>query len=115
MFLEHGPTPIPAAPRLVNMGRLSEQKGQRLLIQAAAALRARGLDFELVIVGDGPMRGELERLIDQFDLRGRVRITGFLETRGSSGSSRPRGPWFCPASPRGCRWYSWRRWPWVAR
>ena len=25
-------------------------------------------------------------------------------TRGSAASSRPRGPWCCPASPRGCRW-----------
>ena len=37
MFLEHGPSPIPAAPRLVNIGRITEQKGQATLIQAAAA------------------------------------------------------------------------------
>ena len=60
----------------------SEQKGQILLIEAAARLRDRGLDFELVIVGDGPMREEIERLIDQFDLQGRVRITGYLSNQG---------------------------------
>ena len=79
MFLEHGPSPIPAAPRLVNIGRITEQKGQAILVEAAAVLRDRGHDFELVIVGDGPMRGEIERLIDRLGLRGRVRITGFRE------------------------------------
>ena len=67
-FLEHGPAPVPAAPRLVSIGRIVEQKGQAILVQAAAALRDRGLDFELVIVGDGPMRSEIERLIDRLDL-----------------------------------------------
>jgi colanic acid/amylovoran biosynthesis glycosyltransferase len=82
MFLEHGAEPIPAAPRLVNIGRIVEQKGQAILVQAAAVLRDRGHDFELVIVGDGPMRGEIERLIDQFELRDRVRITGYMSNQG---------------------------------
>jgi glycosyltransferase involved in cell wall biosynthesis len=38
-------------------GRLSEQKGQRCLIEAAA-----GLDASVVIAGDGPLRNELEEL-----------------------------------------------------
>ena len=41
MFLEHGPAPIPAAPRLVSIGRIAEQKGQAILLQAAARVRAR--------------------------------------------------------------------------
>ena len=64
------------------MGRLAEQKGQLLLVEAAARLRDRCPDFELVIVGDGPMRDELERAIDRLDLRDRVRITGFLDNQG---------------------------------
>jgi len=82
MFLDHGPAPVPAAPRLVNIGRIVEQKGQAILIQAAAQLRDREIDFELVIVGDGPMRGEIERLIEELDLQGRVRITGYLSNQG---------------------------------
>ena len=57
-------SPVPERPRLVNVGRLSEQKGQLLLIQAAARLREEGLDFELVIVGDGPLRGQIEKLVE---------------------------------------------------
>jgi glycosyltransferase involved in cell wall biosynthesis len=81
-FLSAAATPVPERPRLVNVGRLCEQKGQLLLIEAAARLREQGLEFELVIVGDGPMRRQMERLIDQFDLRGRVWITGFLDNDG---------------------------------
>ena len=81
-FLEHGPAPIPVAPRLVNIGRIVEQKGQAILVQAAAVLRDRGLNFELVIVGDGPMRSEIERLIGELDLNSRVRIAGFMSDDG---------------------------------
>jgi glycosyltransferase involved in cell wall biosynthesis len=82
MFLEHGPSPVPLAPRLVSIGRIVEQKGQAILVQAAAELRDRGCDFELVLVGDGPMRPEIERLIEQLDLQDRVRITGYLSNQG---------------------------------
>lgn len=78
LFLERGPVPIPAAPRLVHIGRIVEQKGQAILIQAVARLLERGHDFELVMIGDGPMRGEIQRLIDRLGLRERVRITGYL-------------------------------------
>ena len=82
VFLATAGVPAPCRPRLVTVGRLAEQKGQLLLVEAAARLRDRGPDFELVIVGDGPMRDELERAIDRFGLRDRVRITGFLDNHG---------------------------------
>lgn len=80
-FLEQGPVPVPSAPRLVSIGRIVEQKGQAILIEAAARLRDRGYDFELVMVGDGPMRDEIENLIGEFDLRNRVRVTGYLSNQ----------------------------------
>jgi glycosyltransferase involved in cell wall biosynthesis len=73
--------PVPKQPRLVNVGRLAEQKGQLLLIEAAAQLRSRGIDFELVIVGDGPKRTDVERRISQLSLENQVRITGYLGNR----------------------------------
>jgi glycosyltransferase involved in cell wall biosynthesis len=82
MFLDHGPAPVPRASRLVNIGRIVEQKGQPILIQAAGRLRDRGFDFELVIVGDGPMRPEIDRLVEEMGLQGRVRITGYLSNQG---------------------------------
>ncbi len=66
------------APRLVCVGRLCEQKGQLLLIEAAHALASTGVDFELVLAGDGEMRGPVEALIARYGLQRQVRITGWI-------------------------------------
>src|SRR5882672_425777 len=80
-FHEDALTPPPAAPRLVCVGRLCEQKGQLLLVDAATRLVARGLRFELVLVGDGELRGAIEALIEKHALGKCVRITGWLGSR----------------------------------
>ena len=77
-FLEHELTPVPEARRLICVGRLAEQKGQLLLVEAAGRLAAEGLDFEIVLIGDGPMRPPIEELIARFGLEGRVRIAGWM-------------------------------------
>lgn len=69
---------IPQAPRLVCVGRLCEQKGQLLLLEAASRLAARSIAFELVLAGDGEMRGEIERLIAHHGLQQQVCITGWI-------------------------------------
>ncbi|HEY0267324.1 MAG TPA: glycosyltransferase family 4 protein, partial [Rhizomicrobium sp.] len=65
------------ANRLVCVGRLCEQKGQQLLVRAAAALAAEGRDFKLVLVGDGEDRGAIEDLIARHGLGAHVEITGW--------------------------------------
>lgn len=65
------------AKRFVCVGRLCEQKGQLLLMRAAALLAAEGHAFELVLVGDGEHRGAIEALVARFDLASYVRITGW--------------------------------------
>lgn len=70
----------PRGRTLVNVGRLCEQKGQLLLLDAAGKLAADGVDFELVFIGDGPMRDLLERRIDELQLRGRVRFMGYRDS-----------------------------------
>jgi glycosyltransferase involved in cell wall biosynthesis len=70
----------PRTARLTCVGRLTEAKGQPLLIEAAARLAAKNIDFQLVLAGDGPLRPALEALIDKFRLRGRVRITGWISS-----------------------------------
>jgi len=79
-FYEGQATPVPMAPRFVCVGRLCEAKGQLLLIAAAARLRAAGIECELVLAGDGPLRVEIERLIDQHGLNSQVRITGWISS-----------------------------------
>jgi glycosyltransferase involved in cell wall biosynthesis len=74
-------TPAPVANavrRLVCVGRLCEQKGQQLLVEAAQRLLALGSDFELVLAGDGEMRADIEALIVRYGLQARVRITGWI-------------------------------------
>jgi glycosyltransferase involved in cell wall biosynthesis len=67
-------------PRLVCVGRLCEQKGQLLLVRAVAQLVARGIPVELVLAGDGEMRGEIEALIARHQLQAAVRITGWISS-----------------------------------
>jgi glycosyltransferase involved in cell wall biosynthesis len=70
--------PAPNVHRLVCVGRLCEQKGQLLLVEAAHRLAAQGTQFELVLVGDGEMRSQIEALIARRSLQARVRITGWI-------------------------------------
>jgi len=69
--------PVPDVPRFVSVGRLSEQKGQLVLVEAAAQLKREGRSFELVLVGDGPMRPDVEALIAREQLASHVTITGW--------------------------------------
>ena len=71
---------VSTAPRLVNIGRLCAQKGQLLLVEAAARLRQEGLDFELVLAGDGEMRGAIEDAIARHRMQQHVRITGWIDS-----------------------------------
>ena len=71
---------VPSAPRLVCVGRLCEQKGQLLLLEAARLLAARGVAFEIVLAGDGEMREQIEALIAQYQLQAQVRITGWISS-----------------------------------
>jgi len=73
--------PCPAiadVSRLVCVGRLCEEKGQILLIDAVARLAAKGIHVELVLAGDGPTRPKLEALIEKLGLRHCARITGWI-------------------------------------
>jgi glycosyltransferase involved in cell wall biosynthesis len=78
MFLAEEPTPVSADPTLVCVGRLSGQKGQLLLLEAAAHLRRQQVPFQLVLAGDGEMRPEIEEAIARWDLARNVRITGWI-------------------------------------
>ena len=79
-FHDVPPVAVPALPRLVCVGRLCEQKGQLLLLEAARLLAAQAIEFELVLAGDGEMRAEIETLIADYGLQARVRITGWISS-----------------------------------
>lgn len=65
-----------AGRTILAVGRLMAIKGFDTLVRAAAALRDRGVEFRCVIVGDGPDRPGLERLIHRLGLRYLVAMEG---------------------------------------
>lgn len=79
-FLGGAAVPIPSAPRLVCIGRISEQKGHLLLVEAAARLKRQGMDFEIALVGDGPMRGEIEQLSAKLGVAENVKVLGWMDS-----------------------------------
>ena len=67
----------PATPGLiVQVARLVEKKGVRYALDALAALKAGGTTAELVVIGDGPLRVELEAHAHALGLAQRVRFLG---------------------------------------
>jgi glycosyltransferase involved in cell wall biosynthesis len=63
--------------RLLSVGSLSEKKGHADLLHALATL-GDGEPPTLELVGDGELRGELERLAERLGLAGSVRFRGEL-------------------------------------
>ena len=72
------PQPIRSDSRtLVCVGRLSQQKGHLVLLDAVAELVDEGADVKLVLVGDGEMRPMLEKAISDRGLDEHVHVTGW--------------------------------------
>ena len=76
-YIDVVPPPIGDNNVLVCVGRLCEQKGQLLLIEAVGKLVQAGIEVQLRLVGDGPMRSECEEAIDRLNLSHHVNITGW--------------------------------------
>ena len=60
------------------VGRLSPNKGHRFLIEAFASLAASSADTQLVILGDGKLKPELERLAHRQGIDSRVHLPGHV-------------------------------------
>lgn len=68
----------PGRRRIIFSGRLVAVKRPELLIEAFGQIAKRRPEWDLVIVGDGPMRAQLQAMVHQ-DLTARVIWTGFLD------------------------------------
>jgi glycosyltransferase involved in cell wall biosynthesis len=85
------PNPVSAAPErrsdpgggrtkiLLSVGRLFGQKDQRTLIAAFARLAPRHPEWRLRIVGEGELRPDLERQVEDLGLGSRVELPGVIE------------------------------------
>ncbi|MFT4541151.1 MAG: glycogen(starch) synthase [Planctomycetota bacterium] len=72
-----GSAPLPAPdgmdlPLVLFLGRCERQKGPDLVLSAAAALLATGLDFRVEMIGDGSMSRTIRDQIDECGLGDRV-------------------------------------------
>lgn len=76
-FFNSYTTAISSEPNLVCVGRLCEEKGQMLLLEAVSQLAGVGLQCNLTLVGDGPLRKKIESLIKDYGLSEQVKITGW--------------------------------------
>ncbi len=64
--------------KLLSVGRLLPVKHFAGAIQALRRLKDDGMEAELTIAGDGPLRAELEALVEQLQLQGQVQLPGFV-------------------------------------
>lgn len=62
---------------ILSAGTLKREKDQATLLRAFALLPAEQ-NLRLVILGSGPLRGELEEMIESLGLAGRVLLPGFV-------------------------------------
>ena len=62
--------------RVLTVARLTEKKGIEVGLRAIAAARERGADLHYDVVGEGPMREQLEDLIEELSLSEVVRLHG---------------------------------------
>jgi len=69
-------------PLWVCAARLEESKGHAVLLQALVEIKRRGLEFVVALAGEGSLRRELERRVDDLQLGSRVRFLGQLESVG---------------------------------
>ncbi len=78
-LLERGRWAAPEQTLLVHCGRLSVEKHVHRSIDTIGALRDRGVDARLVVVGDGPLRARLERQAARLP----IDFTGYVGCRNT--------------------------------
>ena len=78
------PAPMRPGPqlRMVAIGRFAEQKGFGLLIKAFAAAHRANPALHLSLVGDGPLRGQIESVIARESMQGAVDLLGWQDENG---------------------------------
>lgn len=68
--------PSRVAPSILFIGRLVPEKGQIVLLEATALLAERGHSVEVIIAGDGPARGDIEREAERLGVSSNARFPG---------------------------------------
>jgi len=65
--------------KLLTIGRLADKKGYKYIIKAIAKVIKKYSNIEYIIAGDGPLRAELETLVDNLGLGKHVIFMGLIK------------------------------------
>lgn len=76
-FYDNAGEAAPDAPHFVCVGRLCAEKGQVDLVEAAASVAADHPDLLVTLIGDGPMRGDIERAVKRLGIEKNIRLAGW--------------------------------------
>ena len=76
--------PPEVPPVILSIGRLSEEKGHAVLLDAFAQVADQFPDWRLRIMGDGPLRNDLEVQVARLGLGARVAMPGFTRDVGAA-------------------------------
>ncbi len=68
--------------RVLSVGRLDREKNPLLLVEVMAALHESDSEWRLVIVGDGPLRAQIEARIKEFALNEVIDVRGYVPIDG---------------------------------
>ena len=66
---------------MVSVGRLVHRKGQDILIEALPAVLKAHPDAHILLVGEGPYRAHLEKLVHKFQLQNSITFIGRIQYR----------------------------------
>ncbi len=65
--------------QFIYVGNLTQGKRVDLIIKAVSKLKAQGQDILVLIIGDGPMKSELETMSKNLSLSSNIKFLGFLQ------------------------------------
>ena len=60
------------------IGRLSEEKGAINFVQGISETLKKNYDVDFLIGGDGPLRGDIEKYLNEYNLNGKIKLTGWI-------------------------------------
>src|SRR5690606_32005952 len=76
------------ARTVLTVGRMTREKNHRLLIDGFAMFSRENPDWDLVIIGDGPLKEETIRYAEGKGIAGRVQFPGLVKDPWSAFSRR---------------------------
>ena len=75
--------PLPDGPLIGLISRLEEVKGVEFFLEALKVLRKRNVNYFAFVIGDGPLKKELEEFAKKNKLSDRINFTGWLDVADS--------------------------------